>query len=272
MCRVLDVSRSGYYAWRKRGMSARGKADEALGEMIKAEYGKHHGRYGSPRIRAVLARRGHKHGRKRIARIMAEMGLYSRKKRKKSVTTHADASHRHAPNVLNREFTATNPNQKWVSDIKEIKTDEGSLYLAVTADLFSRMVVGWAMSESMEATLTRQAFDMAVKRRQPDAGLLHHSDRGSQYSDAGFRGDLLNHKVEQSMSRKGNVWDNAAMESIFATLEKESLQARSFATRNQAKTEVFEYLEAYYNRVRLHSTLGYLSPSEFEAQFQHQLL
>ena len=191
-------------------------------------------------------------------------------------TTQANPAHPHAPNLLDRDFSAEQPNRKWVSDITQIPTQEGDLYLAATMDLYSRMIVGWAMDEHMDASLTRRAFQMALDRRCPQSlpeglpeGLLHHSDCGSQYNDGGFRSDLVNASAVQSMSRKGNVWDNAAMESFFASLEKEVLADHNFATRAEAQTEVFKWMEADYNRTRLHSTLGYLSPHDFEAKHWH---
>ena len=210
-----------------------------------------------------------KHSSKRVARLMTESGLKAGKKRRKRSTTQADEAHVHAANLLNREFSAEAPNRKWVSDIKQIETDEGVLYLAATLDLYSRRAVGWAMDASMSATLTRSALRMAIQWRRPQAGLLHYSDRGSQYSDSGFREDLTKSSSIQSMSRKGNVWDNAVMESFYATLEKELLVDHKFATCEQAKTEVFCWIETIYNRTRMHSTLGYLSPIEFEAKNWH---
>ena len=196
---------------------------------------------------------------------MASHGLFARKKRRFVHTTRADPTHQPSANLLARDFQADQPNRKWVSDIKHIPTDEGDLYLAATLDLFSRRVVGWAMEDTLEASLTVKALAMALRQRQPAADALLHSDRGSQYTAAEYRQVLEQHDLQQSMSRKGNVWDNAAMEAFFSTLEFECLRGRRFATRAQAKTEVFSYIEAFYNRKRLHSTLGYVSPAEFEA-------
>jgi transposase InsO family protein len=199
---------------------------------------------------------------------MAQSGLWARKKRRFVHTTQADPTHRPSANLLARDFQAAAPNRKWVSDIKHIPTDEGEVYLAVTLDLFSRRVVGWAMEDTLEATLTIKALTMALRSRQPAQDALLHSDRGSQYTAAGYRQLLAAHGLVQSMSRKGNCWDNAAMEAFFSTLAFECLQGRRFPTRAQAKTEVFSYIETFYNRKRLHSTLGYVSPEEFEARNQ----
>lgn len=267
LCRVMDVSSSGYYSWWGRDESQHALDDARLLEDIRRIHDLGRGTYGSPKVWRKLNALGQRHSRKRVARLMAENGLFGRKRKRFVVTTQANPAHQPAPNVLNREFHAEAPNQKWLSDITQIPTDEGDVYLAVTLDLFSRMAVGWAMDDNMEAALTRSAFDMAVQRRQPDPGLLHHSDRGSQYTDGGYRSDLRKQACVESMSRKGNVWDNAPTESFFAQVEIELLQRRHFKTRTQAMQEVFEYIEAFYNRIRIHSSLGYLSPAEFEARY-----
>jgi putative transposase len=266
MCQVLDVSTSGYYAWRQRGESVRAQEDrELLGEIerIYADSGK---RYGSPRVWQALRKLGRKHSRKRVARLMATKGLFARKRRHFVHTTQADPTHQASANLLARDFHADEPNRKWVSDIKQIPTDEGDLYLAVHLDLYARRVVGWAMDDNMEATLTVNSMEMAVQQREPEPDLLTHSDRGRQFSAEVYRALLSQRGCVQSMSRKGNCWDNAVMESFFSTLEFECLQGRHFKTRAEAKLEVFTFIETFYNRKRLHSTLGYLSPEEFEAQ------
>lgn len=265
LCAYLDVSRSGYYDWLTREPSRRAQEDEVLGEVIEAEFKKHRQAYGSARMRDRLRRLGRRHGRRRIARLMAQRRLIARKKRRFARTTIVDASRAPAPNVLNREFSATGPNRKWVSDITEIPTEEGNLYLAATMDLWSRRIVGWAMQDTMESTLVARAFEMAVLQRWPAAGLLHHSDQGSQYTATDFRDRLRQHKAVESNSRKGNVWDNAAMESFFSSLEMELLRQKRFRTRGEATQEVFTYIEVFYNRQRMHSALGGLSPAEFEA-------
>ena len=267
-CQVLGVSTSGYYARLQRGESVRAREDQELSEEIERIHDDSGKRYGSPRVWHALRKAGRKHSRKRVARLMAKRGLFARKKKRFVHTTQADPTHQPADNLLARDFHADRPNRKWVSDIKHIPTDEGDLYLAATLDLFSRRVVGWAMEDTLAATLTIQALDMALQQRQPASDALLHSDRGSQYTAADYRQVLDAHDLVQSMSRKGNVWDNAAMEAFFSTLEFECLQGRHFTTRAQAKTEVFAYIETFYNRKRLHSTLGYVSPDEFEARNQ----
>jgi putative transposase len=266
MCRVLGVSASGYYGWRKREPSEQAKSDAELLKEIRAIYEEGRRKYGSPKVWERLRQQGKRHSRKRVARLMKEAGLVGRKKKRNRGTTKANPSHRPSENLLNREFTASGPNRKWLSDITQIDTDEGPLYLAVTLDLYGRKAVGWAMDDNMEATLTRRSFEMAVEKRKPEPGLLHHSDRGSQFTDQGFRKDLHDQDAIQSMSRKANCWDNAPMESFFAQLEIELLQESHFVSRAQAKQEVFDYIEIYYNRVRIHSANGYLSPAEYEAK------
>lgn len=265
MCQVLEVSTSGYYAWCRRGESVHAQADRELSSEIERIHGASGKRYGSPRVWQALRKAGRKHSRKRVARLMAKRGLFARKKRRFVHTTQADPTHQPAANLLARDFHADEPNRKWVSDIKQIPTDEGDLYLAVHLDLYARRVVGWAMDDNMEATLTLNSLDMAVQQRDPQPDLVTHSDRGRQFSAGVYRALLSQRGCVQSMSRKANVWDNAAMESFFATLEFECLRGQHFKTRAAAKLEVFTYIETFYNRIRLHSTLGYLSPEEFEA-------
>lgn len=266
MCRVMRVSASGYYGWRKRKPSQQAQGDAELLKDIRSIYEEGRRKYGSPKVWERLRQQGKRHSRKRVARLMKEAGLVGRKKKRSRGTTKANPRHQPSENLLNREFTADGPNRKWLSDITQIDTDEGALYLAVTLDLYGRKAVGWAMDDNMEATLIRRSFEMAVERRHPEPGLLHHSDRGSQFTDQGFRKDLREQDAIQSMSRKANCWDNAPMESFFAQLEIELLQERHFVTRAQAKQEVFDYIEIYYNRVRIHSANGYLSPVEYEAK------
>lgn len=270
MCKALSVSASGYYNWVEREPSQHAQDDDELLKDIQAIYKEGRRKYGSPKVHKRLRQQGRRHGRKRVARLMSKAGLYGRKQKRYRGTTKANPNHVPSENVLNREFTANAPNRKWLSDITQINTDEGKMYLAVTLDLFGRKAVGWAMDDNMEATLTRRAFEMAVERRTPYPGLLFHSDRGSQYTDGDFRDDLRDQQVTQSMSRKANCWDNAPMESFFAQLEIELLAERRFYTRAQAKQEVFEYIEVYYNRIRIHSANGYLSPIEFETNAKRQ--
>jgi transposase InsO family protein len=265
LCSYLGVARSGYYKWLKHTPGQRAQEDALLGEIIEAEFYKHRKTYGSPRMRDRLSELGRRHGRRRVRRLMAEKELIARKRKGFVVTTVANPSKRPAPNVLNREFTADGPNRKWVSDITLIPTDEGDLYLAATMDLWSRRIVGWAIRDTMEERLVQQAFDMAVQQRWPDPGLLHHSDQGSQYTANGFRRQLRQRKMVESNSRKGDVWDNAAMEAFFSSLEMELLRQKHFHTKAEAIQEVFIYIEIFYNRQRIHTSLGGRSPAEFEA-------
>jgi putative transposase len=265
LCRYLDVARSGYYRWLKQVPGRRAQEDAQLGELIEAEFYKHRQAYGSPRMCERLRQLGRHHGRRRISRLMAQRKLIARKKKRFVVTTVADPSKQPAPNVLNREFTADAPNRKWMSDITVIPTDEGDLYLATTMDLWSKRIVGWAIRETMEEELVHQAFDMAAQQRWPDPGLLHHSDQGSQYTAHDFRRQLRQRQAIESNSRTGNVWDNAAMESFFSSVEMELLRHKRFRTQAEAIQEVFIYIEVFYNRQRIHSALGGRSPVEFEA-------
>lgn len=269
MCRVLGVARSGYYAWRSRPISQRADVDEALLVKIEQEYRISRGTYGSPRIHAALHKQGVKCSRKRIARLMRLHKITGRKRQKRRpVTTQRDVNAVPAPNLLNQEFSASAPNQKWVSDITYIETAEGWLYLASILDLFSRKVVGWAMADHMQTSLVEEAWNMALQQRHPEAGLLHHSDQGRQYTSAAYQSRLANSACQVSMSRVGNCYDNAAMESFIGTLKTECA-TQSFATRAQARTAIFEFIEAWYNRQRLHSSLDYLSPTEFERKSGH---
>jgi putative transposase len=264
MCRVLGVGRSGYYAWRSRPASQQARANEALLVQIQAEYETSRATYGSPRIQVALQRQGVRCSRKRIARLMQLHQIRARaRKKRRPVTTQREAGAMPAPNLLNQEFSASVPNQKWVSDITYIETAEGWLYLAVVLDLFSRRIVGWAMADHMEASLVEAAWNMSLAQRHPQTGLLHHSDQGRQYTSTTYQSALAASHCQVSMSRVGNCYDNAAMESFFATLKTECA-TQPFATRTQARSAIFEYIEAWYNRQRLHSSLGYLSPTEFE--------
>ncbi len=264
MCRVLGVQRSGYYAWRKRTPSDRAQANEALLVLIRAEYAASRKTYGSPRIQVVLGRKGERCGRNRVARLMRLDGLCALPRRsRRPVTTQRQAGVVPAPNRLNQDFSAVAPNTKWVSDFTYIETGEGWLYLAVVLDLFSRKVIGWAMRPSMDTPLVADALRMALRDRQPPAGLLHHSDQGCQYTSAAYLTCLTAAAAQLSMSRVGNCYDNAVIESFFGTLKTECVTG-PFATRALARTTIFEYLEVWYNRQRLHSSLGYFSPVDFE--------
>jgi putative transposase len=264
MCHVLGVKRSGYYAWRKRTPSTREQADQALLELIRAEHKSSRQTYGSPRVHVVLRRQGVVCGHNRVARLMRVNQIMALTKRKyRPVTTQRQPGVVPAPNLLNQNFTAAAPNQKWVSDFTYIETSEGWLYLAVILDLFSRKVIGWAMSQTMDTALVQKALTMALLTRQPPEGVLHHSDQGSQYTSAAYRQCLTDALAQLSMSGVGNCYDNAVVESFFATLKTECMIG-PLRTCAQARTTIFEYLEVWYNRHRLHSTLGYHSPVDFE--------
>jgi transposase InsO family protein len=264
MCCVLGVSESGYYAWRKRGTCQRQREDAQLTQEIRQVFDKHQGRYGSPRVHRELRDEGVSCSRKRVARLMQEAELVARRKRRRVLTTRRDTSHSVAPNFLNREFAATEPNTKWVTDITYIPTTAGWLYLAVILDLYSRMVVGWSMSRHCDEELVGNALRMALARRRPQSGLLHHSDRGSQYTSRAYQECLEQFQIVVSMSRKGTCWDNAAMESFFGTLKEECIENTIYTSHEQARLALFTYLEVYYNRIRRHSTLGYVSPFVYE--------
>lgn len=264
MCRVLEVSRAGYYASRRRPESERAKANGQLVVKIHEAYETSRRTYGSPRIYAELRDNGCEAGRHRVARLMRREGLVARKKRRFKTTTQSNHSEPIARNVLARNFDVKKPNRAWVGDITYLPTADGWLYLAVLVDLYSRAVVGWAMSEQLDASVALAALRMALERRRPPAGLVHHSDRGVQYASESYRGALAANGLVPSMSRKGNCWDNAPAESFFGTLKVELLGDCVFPSRAIARTEVFEYVEAFYNRTRRHSSLGYVSPAEFE--------
>jgi len=262
LCRHLGVSRSGYYAWAKRPESQRDKNNRALSVEVAAVHQESRSRYGSPRVHAELRARGRRVSRKRVARLMRQQGLRARQRRPFLRTTDSAHNHPVTPNTLNRKFEPDTPNSTWAGDITYVWTGEGWLYLAVLLDLFSRKVVGWAMSEKIDRQLVLSALDMALLGRPAPA--LHHSDRGSQYASEDYR-RLLEHKgITCSMSRKGNCWDNAVVESFFSSLKQELVYPSHFTTRQEAKLALFEYIEVFYNRKRRHSSLGYLSPVEYE--------
>lgn len=264
MCRVLRVSPSGYYEWHSRAPSARVLRRAQLDAQVRTAFIAQKGRAGAPRLRRGLNKQGIGAGRHQVAQSLRRQGLRAKGARKYKATTNSKHSLPVAPNLLQQDFSAERPNQKWVSDITYIATDEGWLYLAVVLDLYSRLVVGWSMSERMTATLVCDALRMALFRRQRPRGVIVHSDRGSQYCSREHRKLLDEHGLLASMSAKGNCYDNAAMESWNHSLKVEAVHGERFATRAQAKAQVFDYIEIYYNRQRLHSTLGYLSPEEFE--------
>ncbi len=269
MCQLLGVTRSGYYAWQPEKTGWRELENWVLVKQIRSEFKSSRRTYGSPRIQVALRRKGVACGRHRVARLMRSEGISPQKRYKwHPVTTRRQPGVIPAPNRLNQDFSASAANQKWVSDFTYIDTAEGWLFLATVLDLFSRKVVGWAMSAQMNAALVETALRMAVQGRQPTATLLHHSDQGSQYTSAAYQSSLSSANIQMSMSRVGNCYDNAVAESFFGTLKAECVTGQ-FATHTLARTAIFEYIEVWYNRQRLHSTLGYLSPAEFELNHGH---
>ena len=268
LCETLDVSRPGYYAWSKRPPSERAMRDAELGAKILDIHEKSRGRYGSPRVEKALRADGECVSRKRVARVMREKGLRGKRPRPFRVTTNSDHEQPIADNVLDRKFTAMAPDQAWVGDITYIATRAGWLYLAVLIDLFSRRVVGWSMSDRLTTDVALDAFAMANAARTPGPGLVHHTDRGCQYASRMYRRALDRIGVVPSMSRRGNCWDNAVAESFFATLKVELVNDEDFATREEARFAVFEYIEVFYNRQRLHSSLGYTTPCDAEFEFE----
>jgi transposase InsO family protein len=266
LCNVLGVSRSGFYASQTRSVSARRQDDQRLAVHVAAAHAASQKRYGSPRVHEELLAQGHEIGRHRVARLMREQGLRARKKRRFQKTTDSNHTLPIAPNVLDRQFTVETPNTAWVSDITYLWTREGWLYLAVILDLFSRRVVGWAMSERIDRRLALDALGMALRNRRPGRGLLCHSDRGSQYASEDFQSCLIAHGFVCSMSRKGDCWDNAVAESFFSTLKMELVHDADWVTHEQAIAAVAEYIEIFYNTQRRHSALGYISPAAFEDQ------
>lgn len=268
MCELLDVSRSGYFAARKRPVLDREHSNRRLVGEIRRRQERHRGRYGRRRMSRELSRDlGQQVNVKRVGRLMREEGLQSQKRRRfRVVTTNSKHEHPIAPNVIARDFAATRPNQKWLADLTYIPTGEGWLYLALVLDLFSRKMVGWAMSETMPQGLTLGALEMALGWRQPPRGLVHHSDRGSQYAAGDYRKMLAARGITVSMSRKGDCWDNAPMESANGTVKVECVHGEHFETRAEAARVLVEYL-GYYNTERMHSSIGYVTPSEFERRW-----
>jgi putative transposase len=268
MCEALEVSESGYYAWAARADSPTEVWRRELVGAIEGVHAEVKGRYGSPRVTAELKARGYECSENTVAELMREHGIRARTPRRFVRTT--DSNHRLpvAANVLDRDFAPERPNEKWCADITYVPTREGWLYLAVVEDLFSRMIVGWSMDATMESRLVVDALEMAVQRRRPDAGLLAHSDRGSQYASEHYQRVLRAEGIVCSMSGVGQCWDNAPMESFFGRLKCEIESGEMFATRDQARAEIFEYLEVFHNRVRRHSSLGFVSPEEFERTYK----
>jgi transposase InsO family protein len=272
MCKVLEVSTSGYYAWRGRPPSEREMANRELTAKIKEEFEKSGETYGSPRIYQVMRKLGLMCSKNRVARLMRAAGLKAKQTRRYRSTTKRNKADRAAPNILKRDFSADAPNEKWVADITYIATQEGWLYLAVIMDLFSRRIVGWAMSPRMTSDLTLRALAMAIRRCRPEAGLIHHSDQGSQYTDSEYQAVLVAHGIVASMNGVGTWYDNAPMESFFGTLKSELVHHRSYVTRAEASPDLFYYIEAWYNRSRLHSALGYESPAAYEQLYHNNTI
>ena len=264
MCELLDVSRSAYYDWLKAPTPLNSCKNQELMEKIKVIFMQGRGNYGTRRIKHVLSNQGEQISRRRVGRLLKQLNLCCKTKRKFKATTHSNHNLPVALNVLNREFSAQKANQCYVGDITYIATNEGWLYLAVVIDLYSRKVVGWAMDDNMKTKLVNDALLMAIWQRKPPTGLIWHTDRGSQYASDSHRFILQQHRIVQSMSRKGNCWDNAVSESFFHTLKTELIFQKRFETRQEAKTAIFEYIEVFYNKTRIHSANNYLSPTDFE--------
>lgn len=265
LCEALGVSRSGFYAWRTRPPSVRAQTDAAILVTIRSSFLLSDRTYGARRMIDDVRDAGHVCGRERVARLMRQEGLRARPRRRaRPADTGERPMHQLAPNILDRQFTATAPNQKWVADFTYLWTSEGWLFVAVVLDLFSRRVVGWSMHATMTAQLVTDALTMALWRRGSIETLLHHSDRGSQYSSESFQRLLTALGVTCSMSRSGNVWDNSVVESFFSTLKTERTNRKHYLTRDAARADVFDYIERFYNPIRRHSTLGNLSPINFE--------
>lgn len=265
ICGVLDISPAGYYAWRSRPESRRSAANRELLGHIRQVHRDTRGRYGSPRIHVELQAQGRGVSRGRIERLMRRHGIRANMARPRRVRT-TDSRHDYpiAPNLLNRNFSAAAPNQVWLTDITYVETGQGWLYLAAVMDLYSRRIVGWAMDDHLRTELPLAALNMAISTRRPDANLIHHSDRGVQYASTDYRTALQSAGMRPSMSRRADCWDNAPMESFFHTLKTEQVYHRKYETREQAKSDIFAYIEGFYNRTRRHSSIGYKTPIEIE--------
>jgi len=263
MCRILNIGRSSYYAWKRRRKSVRDEENEVLVFKIKLVHGKSRKTYGSPRITAELRARGIRCGKNRVARLMRKNGIMAKTKRRFKITTDSKHNLPIAENLLGQEFTADAPNKTWTGDITYIWTRRGWIYLAVVEDLFNREIVGWSMRKRITKDIVTEALTMAIQRKRPQKGLIFHSDRGSQYASHEFRKLLEKHHFIQSMSGKGNCYDNAVTESFFHTLKTELVYFEKYRTRSEARQSIFEYIEIFYNRTRRHSSLGYVSPVDF---------
>jgi putative transposase len=265
LCQVLEVSRQGYYAWLRRKPCRRRHRDEALRQHIHQAFADSGARYGAPRVHRALAANGETTSRKRVARIMRQEGLVARRRRRFVCTTDSRHGFRIAPNLVARDFEPAEPNRVWATDITYIATQTGWLYLAVVLDLFSRKVIGWSMQPYQDRRLTLAALQMAIDARRPAAGtVVHHSDRGVQYACDEYRNALIDAEITPSMSRTADCWDNAVVESFFSTLKLELVYRTTFANHDAARAALFQYIECFYNRRRLHSSLGYVSPEEYE--------
>lgn len=271
MCRVLGVSRSGYYKWRDRQPSKREREDNVLTERIRAAHAASRGTYGAPRVHAALQAEGIRVGKKRVARLMQGAGLRGVSRRKAPTTTRREPATRSAPDLVDRDFTADGPDELWVADITYVPSWAGFLYLAIVLDAFSRRVVGWAMANHLRTELVLSALDMALQQRSPSE-TIHHSDRGCQYTAIAFGQRCKDAGVRPSMGSVGDCYDNAMCESFFATLECELIERTAFATREEARLAVFEFIEGWYNPHRLHSALDYQSPMKYEEQYYKQHL
>lgn len=268
MCRVFGVTRQGYYQYVRSLSSPRIAEEDRLRKKVVAIHEASGRRYGSPKVHRELRASGERVGKHAVERIMRGCGCVGTKRGRHKTTTRANPAHPVEPNVLDRDFTASRPNERWVTDITYIWTDEGWAYLAAILDLYSRVVVGWALSASLSTELPLDALNMALLRRRPKAGLLHHSDRGCQYTSAAYREALAARGIDVSMSRRGNCWDNAVAESFFATLKCELVYGQRWTSRVQLRGALFTYLESFYNRRRLHSSLDYRTPAEVEAEYE----
>lgn len=268
MCRVLGVAPSGYWAWRHRRPSRRERDDAALTTTIRAIHRESRGTYGAPRVQAELAGRGRRHGRKRVARLMRAEGLVGVHRRRYRPTTVRDGAATPAPDLVGRDFAADGPDRLWVADVTALPTGQGDLHLAVVLDAWSRGCVGWSMHASASAGLVIAALEMALAARRPAEGLVHHSDHGSQYTSAAFGRRCAEAGIARSMGSVGDSYDNAMAESFFASLETELIDRSAWRTRDEARAAAFEWIATFYNPRRRHSSLGYLSPEEFEARYR----
>jgi putative transposase len=265
LCSVLGVSRSGFYAWSKdRPPGIRERADAELIKKIRLIHQQHRSHSGALKTWRLLRRQGEKCGRHRVARLRRIHGIVAKRRKRFVVTTHSRQDQWAAPNLLKRDFSASNPNKVWVGDVTFIPTQQGWFYLAVLLDLYSRQVIGWAMGDRNNTKLVLEALQMAIAHRRPEPGLIHHSDQGVNYAANAYQLELAQHQITPSMSRRGDCWDNAVAESFFATLEFELIEQQTFVSRDAARLAIFDFIEVFYNRQRAHQTLGYLTPEQYE--------